>query len=290
MMKTNYFFLIFTIGTGILLSFSEKSSIAVQTWNTSGHFLNQAGSPGGKTGAPGDANCTQCHAGTVQNGAGFNMVTFSQNGNPVSDYVPGQTYLVTVSLGSSNPKNGFEIVPLTSTNSMAGSIAITDNTNTKTIVLSGKTRVTHKLAGTALSSWQFSWTAPATDVGTITFYLATNQSNSSSSDSGDIIRTSQHSIGTLASIKEASKLSIKTRYNVALNTIELDLESQLDGKAYFNLVDLNGHSVFTENLQTISMGESAFSVKLNEGIQTGVYFVHFSVGNTIISEQIFIMK
>lgn len=289
-MKKNYFFLCLLIGTGILVGFSEKSAIFVQTWKASGHFLNQAGSPGGKTGAPGDANCTQCHAGTVQSGAGFNLVTFSQNGNPVSDYIPGQTYMVTVSLGNNNPKNGFEILPLTPTNSMAGSLVITDNTNTKTIFISGKTRVTHKLAGTALSSWQFSWTAPSTDVGTVTFYLATNQTNSSNSDSGDIIRTSQHSIGTLASLKEENKLSIKTRYNTALNTIELDLNSPMDGKAFFNLVDLNGRSVFTENLPHINMGESAFSVKLNDGLHAGMYFVHFSVGNTIISEQLFISK
>lgn len=289
-MKKNYFFFSLLIGSGSFIGFSTKSAVRIQKWSESGHFLNQAGSVGGKTGAPGDATCTQCHAGNVQSGDGFNTVTFSQNGNPVTNYTPGQTYLVSIAMGNSNPKNGFEIVPLTPSNSMAGSVSITDNTNTKTIVALGKTRVTHKSAGTALTTWQFSWTAPATNVGTVTFYLATNQTNSNSSESGDIIRTSQHSIGSTASLTEENTLTTSARFNQMLNTVEMDFVSPIDGNAFFNLVDLSGKSVFIENLGTISAGESAISVKLHDGIQSGIYFVHFSVGNSIVSKQILIAK
>ncbi|WP_430406255.1 choice-of-anchor V domain-containing protein [Fluviicola sp.] len=206
-MHKNYIYFGLLLGSTLLLSFSGKESIqTVKNFSTNFHLLNQAGSPGGKTGAPGDATCTQCHSGSVQSGSGFNLVTLTSGGSPVTEYLPSTTYQVTVTMSTNNVKNGFEIVPLNPNNTMAGTLAITDATHTKTITSLGKTRVTHKLAGTSLTSWSFNWTSPATNVGTVTFYLATNETNSNAGSTGDVIRTSQHPFGSQEFRKPQTKL------------------------------------------------------------------------------------
>lgn len=293
-MNKNYLFIGLLVVSGILVSFSGKESVqTVQSFSKNFHFtLNQAGSPGGRTGAPGDGVCTQCHAGTVQSGAGFNTVTLIHAGLPVTEYEPNTTYQVQVTMATNNPKNGFEIVALRPNNTAAGTIVITDAPNTKTINSGGKLRVTHKLAGTTLNSWSFNWTSPTTNVGTITFYLATNQTNSSSSsDAGDVIRTSQHPFGSLAAVEEiTSKLETNIGYQANTNSLNIQLNSKVDGSVFVNVVDLNGKSVFTENVGTISAGESSLSVRLDNELNSGIYMVNVSVDNNMTMKKVFISK
>jgi len=291
-MNKNYIFIGLFATAGLLLSFSGKESIQLlNKFNKNFHLLNQAGSPGGKTGAPGDATCTQCHSGTVQSGSGFNLVTLTSGGTPVTEYLPSTTYQVTITMSTNNAKNGFEIVALNPGNTMAGTFAITDGTNTKTIVSGGKTRVTHKLAGTTLNSWSFNWTSPATNVGAVTFYLATNQTNSNSDDTGDVIRTSQHVFGSQAGIQDASeKIETRIGYQASTNSLNIQLDSKVDGSVFVNVVDLSGKSVFTENMGTVSSGESAFSVRLDKELNSGVYLVNVSVDNNMIMKRVFISK
>lgn len=291
-MNKNYIFIGLFAASGILLSFSGHESIGtVKKFSKEYHTLNQAGSPGGRTGAPGDGVCTQCHSGTVQSGSGFNTVTLMHAGSPVTEYEANTTYQVQVSMGTNNLKNGFEIVALSPGNTVAGTLAITNATHTKIITSGGKQRVTHKLAGTNLTSWSFNWTSPATNVGTVTFYLATNQTNSSSSDDGDIIRTSQHPFGTQAGVAEASsKVETQIGYHQSTNSLNIHLNSKVDGSVYVNVVDLNGKSVFRENLGNVSVGESAHSVRLDNELNSGIYMVNVSVDNNMTMKRVFISK
>lgn len=291
-MTKNYIYIGLLAASGLLLSFVGNQSVqTVKNFSKNYHTLNQAGSPGGRTGAPGDGVCTQCHSGTVQSGSGFNNVILVDAGSPITEYEPGTTYEVLVSMATTNAKNGFEIVALNPNNTVAGTWTITDATHTKTITSGGKSRVTHKLAGTSLTDWTFNWTSPATNVGTVTFYLATNQTNSSSSDDGDIIRTSQHTFGSQAGLKEASaKLETQIGYQASTNSLNIHLNSKVDGSVFVNLVDMNGKSVFTENLGNVSAGESALSVRLDNQLNSGIYMVNVSVDNNMTMKRVFISK
>ncbi|AEA42618.1 choice-of-anchor V domain-containing protein [Fluviicola taffensis] len=276
------------VASGLLLSFSPNESIQKLTGY---HALNGAGSPGGRTGAPGDGTCTQCHAGSVQSGSGFNLVTLSSGGNPVTEYLPNTVYQVNVTMSTTNAKNGFEIVALNSNNTMAGTFAITNATHTKTITSGGKTRVTHKSAGNDLASWSFNWTSPATNTSAVTFYLATNQTNSDAGTTGDIIRTSQHVFGTQADVKEnTSKVETTIGYSSITNSLNIQLDSKVAGSVFVNVVDLNGKSVFTENMGAINAGESALSVRLDQELNAGIYMVNVSVDNNMTAKKIFISK
>lgn len=291
-MRKNYMYIGLLAASGLLVSFSGKESFkTIKDYRLGYHSLNQAGSPGGRTGAPGDGVCTQCHAGAVQSGTGFNFLNLFENGISVTNYEPNTTYQVNLGMGTNNPKNGFEIVALNPNNTAAGTWTITDATHTKTITSGGKTRVTHKLAGTSSSSWSFNWTAPATNVGTVTFYVATNQTNSNSGETGDIIRTSQHPFGSVAGIQEnTSKLETTIGYQSNTNSLNIQLNSKIDGTVFVNVVDLNGKSVFTENMGSVNAGESTLSVRLNNELNSGIYLVNVSVDNNLTMKKVYISK
>lgn len=142
------------------------------------------GAPAARTGAPGEQTCTDCHNAGTNTGV-FNVVA-------PSGYVPGQTYTIQVQHATTDTTRrswGFELIPLTSGNAMAGTVANL-NTNTRVRVSGVKSYVTQTSAGTfsgqTLSAgWSFSWTAPATNVGNVTLYAAGLQADDSGDESGD---------------------------------------------------------------------------------------------------------
>jgi len=94
--------------------------------------LNGGGAPAGRSGAPGEQNCTACHSGSVLNGNNENVLTLLNGGNPVTNYTPGQTYTVSLSMSSNPTKKGFQSTALDANNIMAGSfICQAGNTSKK---------------------------------------------------------------------------------------------------------------------------------------------------------------
>lgn len=273
-------------GTLTLASFhsSNEASINknenIHRWST--------GSPGGKTGAPIDGVCTDCHEGTVQNGSAMNTVVISDQNGPVTEYTPGMDYEVTISMATNNAKNGFEIVPLASDNTQAGTVSTIDN-NTQFIDLGATKRITHDFAGNSLTSWSFAWTAPNTNVGDVTFYLATNLTNGNMGGNGDAIFASQHVIGSTASISNnIVKLGIQSVYDPTTMSICLTIDSKASGETSINIIGLDGKSVQFEKLGKVSVGETQKMIKLDGGIPKGVYVLHVNVGNNFTSKKVYV--
>jgi len=152
-----------------------------------------AGPPAGYTGAPGEEPeaCAECHV-PPDAGTGRISITAPQT------YIPGQTYPITVTHTNSDPTRlrwGFELTVLDTSDEKAGNL---QNTDGLTQVLNnqgpGGSRqyIEHTSAGTFVgqqngASWTFNWTAPATDIGPVTFYTAGNQANNDGNTSGDFI-------------------------------------------------------------------------------------------------------
>src|SRR5688500_16504181 len=134
------------------------------------------GPPAGHTGAPGEVTCTICHAGPVEGGE-F-TITVPQN------YVPGQTYQVVVTHvnpDATRRRWGFQLTALNASNMMAGTFANL-NANTQVVGGIGRDYIEHTGQGTfpgqaGGAMWGFNWTAPATNIGPVTFYAAGNQAN-----------------------------------------------------------------------------------------------------------------
>lgn len=144
---------------------------------------SEGGAPTGRTGAPGEATCTDCH--TANSGSGQFNITAPAN------YTPGQTYQIQVQHvtgDASRRRWGFELISLAGP-TMAGSYTNT-TANTRIRTAAPKSYVTHTLAGTYQNQtggavWTFNWTAPATNVGNVTFYAAGIQGDNDGTEEGD---------------------------------------------------------------------------------------------------------
>ncbi len=113
------------------------------------------------------ANSCSCH------GASSSSVTPTHSGFP-TDYVPGQTYLVTIGM-------------TTSVSGSNGGFSFTVNKGTLTnpgpnVQISGSS-ATHTNDGAR--SWSFEWTAPSSGSGTVNLQVATNAVNNNGATSGD---------------------------------------------------------------------------------------------------------
>ena len=153
-----------------------------------------AGPPAGYTGAPGEEPeaCAECH---VPADAGTGSISI----NAPQNYVPGQTYAITVTHNNAADATrlrwGFQLTALDTGDEKAGNLASND---VFTQILnnqgpgSSRQYIEHTNVGTFVgqqhtASWTFDWTAPSTDVGTIYFYAAGNQANNDNNTSGDYV-------------------------------------------------------------------------------------------------------
>jgi uncharacterized repeat protein (TIGR01451 family) len=152
-----------------------------------------AGPPAGYTGAPGEEPeaCAECH---VPPDAGTGTISITAP----TTYVPGQTYPITVTHSNPDPTRqrwGFQLTVLDTSDEKAGEL---QSTTPLTQILNNqgpggaRQYIEHSAVGTFVgqangASWTFNWTAPAEDIGPVTFYTAGNQANNDGNTSGDYI-------------------------------------------------------------------------------------------------------
>lgn len=270
---------------------AELETGVVEKFNK--EHLFSSGGQSGLTGAPGEGNCTSCHSGTVQNGATQNTVTILNGSTPVTAYTPGATYTVTLQLASSPAKSGFSATSLDGTNVKAGSLIGAGIGGTQNFSAAGRDYVSHTSASNTTTLWAWSWVAPATNVGPVTFYVASNESNNNGQNSGDQIYVSQHVInpsGTSSIEETSNEVNFSAGYNATSNKLAINFDYLAVGDMYLNLVDMNGRSVFTYNLGTSEVGSNKETIALPASLTEGMYVVHFFVGNKAMSANILVKK
>lgn len=146
--------------------------------------------PDGRTDAPGDGYCTDCHSAGAQSGS----VTI--DGVP-TDIVPGQTYTISVisTTTSNSVRAGFQMVALHDDGNInAGTMS---NPSTSSTVTNAGARTYHEhqpaqgFGGGDMVSWTVDWTAPMTGPnGDITFYAASVLANGGNGNQGDgVVKT-----------------------------------------------------------------------------------------------------
>ncbi|MCX6257875.1 MAG: T9SS type A sorting domain-containing protein [Bacteroidia bacterium] len=130
----------------------------------SNFMLHASGAPAGKTGSPGDgSNCTSCHGGTATAVTGW--ITSNV---PVAGYIAGNSYTITVTVPGSGNK-GFEVSPQSPSGNLLGTLTAGTGSH-----LTGSNKyITHSsTVSTNPAVWTFTWTAPASGTGNVTFYGA----------------------------------------------------------------------------------------------------------------------
>lgn len=146
----------------------------------------------GNTGSPGESTCRSCHT-TYALNSGGGSITIQNSAMPGNEYVPGQTYTMSVTIAQSGINLfGFGLEALNASGDNGGTLNITDpaSTQIRTAVVGGITRrnVVHTSnggAGIGSKTFNFSWTAPAVGSGSVTFYFSGIASNANTFSSGD---------------------------------------------------------------------------------------------------------
>ena len=290
-MKKNYILGITAIASIAFLSFQGTTNGTISAYKKS-HFFTSGGQSG-LTGAPGDANCTQCHIGTAQDGSAENTLMVLDGTTLVSNYTAGESYTVSLQMASNPSKKGFSAVVLDGTDTNAGSFTGVGAGGTQDFSDSGREYVSHTASGSSISTpWFWTWNAPDTDVGLVTFYVASNIANIDYSSSGDLIYLSQHILGSTASITEEATFesNFMAGYASSGNKLIIDFNSLSVGNMNMNLVDMNGRSLFTTDLGESKIGENSESIVLPNELRGGVYIVNLFIGNKAMSSKIMIQK
>ena len=284
-MKKNYIILSALILSAGVFSFQKNGNEEISKF-TKKHSYFPGGIGTAVAGAPTDVNCTQCHSGTaVQSGTGVNTFTVASGTTPVSSYTPGSTYNVALAISGSPARSGFQAVAMNSSNTIVGtSVAVLG-----TQVMSS--RVTHTSSTPTNYGW--TWTAPGTDVGDITFYVATLKGAGSNNQSGDIVYLTQKVLTSPSAgieAQAADKYNFSAGYSSSNNSVVMDFTSLVAGEMYFNLVDLNGRSVFTYNMGQSVIGQNNEKIALPADLKGGMYVVNMFVHNNVMEQKILIQK
>ncbi|WP_170853749.1 choice-of-anchor V domain-containing protein [Lishizhenia tianjinensis] len=273
-----------------LFSFNATQVDTISSKSIAAHRVNSSGAPSGRTGAPGEATCTACHGGTIQDGSSVLEINFPNN---ATTFLPDEIYTLTLNFSAGAAKNGFQLTVLDNTNSKVGTLSNVDNT-TSISSFNGRQYLNHTFAGTSQTSWDFQWIAPAISVTDVTFYVAANKTNSNGSTSGDVIYTRSMSFNQDATAGifelQENKMDFQVGYASKDNSLKLDVNVLEENTAFVSVVDLQGKVVFEKNLGELFTGMNNLSFTMPTTLENGIYVVNFMLGNTSASEKLMITK
>lgn len=247
---------------------------------------NSGGAPAGRSGAPGEQNCTACHTGNVNNGSSENILVVLNGVTPVSAYEPGQQYNVNLLMTSNPTKKGFQSTALDATNAMAGMFTgQAGNTSINGTTKKYANHTSTSNTSVAAPSWTWTWTAPAAGTGDVTFYVASNKANGNGNDNGDLIYLSQHVISEQgASVEEALS-------GIGISSFNSDSFSILNSSALKidQIVVYNSAGMTFLNLEKDKIDfDQQNSFVHNKSFTKGIYFVQIRFGKKSTTQKVYL--
>lgn len=207
-------------------------------------------------------------------------------GGADTGYIPGQTYIISISLVRNGMiRSGFQITALQDNDITItpGTITLIDSNGTQLVnaanphtgpcLTQNKTWVEHTIDGidnimnSDSSYWHFKWKAPSSNVGTITFYVASIDANKDLDCTGDTVYAVHKTISVAAGSTGISELLTDNDFSVSpmpfLNELQVKTTSHLTYS--YSIIDMNGKNVLDGS---VSNGASAIST---ESLMPGVY-------------------
>ncbi len=269
-------------------------------------LVKTAGMHPSSTGAPGEWTCanaqTGCHANATVTNDNTNIVNTLTYSAADSSYVPGQTYTLTLKAQKSGiNKFGFGMVALQNSNTAnTGTFVITDPNRTQIISgtgsLSTRKYVTHKTNGTpqvspGVGQWSFNWKAPASNVGNITFWYATNCTDNSGDEDGDALYLSSFQIHPFSgtAIDEIIKgEDFQAILNPSLNELILNYELLKSCELSVTLFDAQGKMLKKVEASEKPAGSHSERIDLSQDISSGIYFVHLTINDQMLTKKLMI--
>ncbi|TVQ87844.1 MAG: T9SS C-terminal target domain-containing protein [Bacteroidetes bacterium] len=236
---------------------------------------NSSQAPIGRTGAPGESTCAGCHSGGSYTGE----ILFDLEDGEVTEYTPGETYTIVFTADYDAPRFGFSITALDADNQPAGDFTVLNDDNTsKAVAGNNRQYIGHKNANDN-NVWEFEWTAPASDVGNVTFYYVINAANGDNSTGGDYVELGTTSIApgdepeTFEVIFNVDMSSVAEYFNPDLDVVYItgDLLGWAepgDEPELQTMTRIDNSFIFTRTLQ-LEEGEYQYKYFLNEGWSGG---------------------
>lgn len=229
------------------------------------------GTPGARTGSPGDGGGT-CFTSGCHVGAPTEAANIISTNVPAEGYTPNTAYTVTVTLTGTGNK-GFQVSPQSPTGALLGSIAA----GTGNWVI-GKF-VTHSTPkNTATAVWTFQWTAPAKGTGDVNFYGAFAITRNTTKT--QVLKVTEK---TGTNVNEAMAFSASVYPNPVSNELKLSFNS-LVNQATVTLFDINGNEVLNQQLENSL--ENTIDVKT---LKEGNYIVKLIADNKVYNKKITIV-
>jgi hypothetical protein len=253
----------------------------------------------GAVGSPGETTCntSQCHNSFPANTGGGSVRAESSMNNWTYD--PLTTYYMSITVAKSGVGLfgvGAEI--LTSSNTNAGSIIVTDpaHTTIKSAIVGGVSRksLVHKLNGGASQDsmvFNFSWTSPDTTAGPLTMYFSGNATNANNAVTGDYIYTATQVI-LPASPNHVSDIITIDAFSVFPNPAEENITIHYTLQKNENVIALlyNVKGQVTNRLfdELKSAGAHNDKIALPDNFSPGIYYLSLECASGKLSRKILV--
>lgn len=278
------------ISTKIIVSFFLITSFIVLT---SASLLRHTQLPvSAHTGAPGETTCATgngCHTSSPLNSGNGTLTLTFQDPNDI--YTPGFTYNMSVTLtDATKTKFGFEILCLNSSNANCGTFVVTNGANTAIQTVGTKKYMGHAHAG-GTNTWNFKWTAPATNIGDIKFYLAGCAANHDSASGGDLVYSLIRTITPSSASVSNSTFgveSVSVYPTIISKNFAVEFNAQSSGSLVSELYDLNGKKVQSFSNEQINAGGNKFYFELNNSISPGIYLLNILLNDEKTTQRIIV--
>ncbi len=241
-------------------------------------FSFSSNPPNGRSGAPGDGLCTDCHSPSNPLGLDGELTL---TGFPTA-VAPGQTYSISVVVRNDNgiaQRNGFQAVILDESNNNIGDITTSGGNPTTETSGNGREYVEHNPAIDFADNeveWTFDWTAPDGNVGEeVTLYIASIVGNGGSGNSNDLFL--QDNFTTIIDEAVATDdlegiAKINVFPNPARDFFTLELEGPISENVNIRLMSATGQLVYVQkDLSLTSKTEIPVA-----NLADGIYFLQIN--------------
>ncbi len=235
-----------------------------------------SGAPAGYTGSPTDGkdcSISSCHGGNSTTVIGWITTNIPSNG-----YTAGTTYNITVSVpGSTSDQKGFEVSPQNPGGAFLGTLI--PGAGSKITGTNYITHTTSMMANPAV--WTFSWTAPASGSGAVTFYGAFAVSKNTTHTT--FLSVSEFNTGMTDLNKSLNFMAYPLP---ASDRITLSYFLTTSSTVKIDLIDLQGKYISTLVNEDQQPGEQTHSFMLN--LKEGIYFIRMNDGKHQVSKKLVI--
>jgi hypothetical protein len=258
------------------------------------------GPPNGRTNAPGETTCTDCHT-TFALNSGLGAVTVDGVGG---GWLPDVAYDLTVTVADpAAARWGYEFTILDGNGASVGQLTVLDNLSQLSTsgarVYAKQTGAGTQAGTTGSADWTVRWTAPSTPVGPVSIHVAGNAANNNGANSGDHIYTASQvwaqSAVSAADLPPVAAVELRPNVPNPFNprtTIAWSLERA--SHVRLTVYSLDGRRVRTlvDGSQPAGAGQAAWDGQDARGraMPSGVYLYRLEAAGEVVARRMTLVR